>query len=412
MTEQPFTMPEFPNTDPQFPQIPDIPPMQEIPAFPQDQPVPEIPRIPDDVQDPPPAAPPERPERTVTVCPVPHTMDDFSPDTLRILSLPRISQFEAESCRHKKEKPWYRRLIFLNIFLIIMTVTLVISGYDEYQKQMTDFTAEVIADYLAQSAESEDTDAEDSEDEDPADDTQKDDEKEEPDYEEFAEKIPLGYKMLGYGIALMLIGYLSLYYLNAQVRAKSVKVTERNFPEVHALIHSFSDRLGMKAPEAYIVSENGILNAFSAFLFKRQYIQINSEVFEVAYREHRDMNALAFIIAHEVSHIYFGHATLHYNAWIWFSQQLPLVSQIASRTREYSCDRLAQRLTNYDGIGSMLMLVMDRHLYYMVDVQDYLDHAAQEGGFFLWLVNLFSTHPVMTKRIRALADWNGSGELY
>ena len=30
----------------------------------------------------------------------------------------------------------------------------------------------------------------------------------------------------------------------------------------------------------------------------------------------------------------------------------------------------------------------------------------------LWLVNLFSTHPIMTKRIRALADWNGSGELY
>ena len=413
MTDQPFTMPEFPLPEPQIPKIPEIPPVQEIPAFPPEQPmpqnsgtpeIPETPQRPDGAQEPP-QNPPKPPERQVTVSPVPHTMYDFSPDTLRILSLPRISQTEAESCRHRLEKPWYRRLVILNIILILMTIILVISSYDEYQKQVSKFTAEVISDYLEQSSESGDSD-EDTED------SEEEDEEDEPDYEEFAEKIPVGYKMLGYGIALMTIGYMSLYYLNAQVRSRSVKVTERNFPEVHALIHSFSDRLGIQAPEAYIVSENGVLNAFSAFLFRRQYIQINSEVFEVAYREHRDMNALAFIIAHEVSHIYYGHATLHYNAWIWFSQQLPLVSQIASRTREYSCDRLAQRLTNYDGIGSMLMLVMDRHMYYMVDVQDYLNHAAQEGGFFLWLVNLFSTHPVMTKRIRALADWIGSGELY
>ena len=402
MTDQPFTMPEFPLPEQQNPQFPEIPEISEIPAAPQIPPVREEP--PQNMQ--PPQIPPKPelpPERQVTVCPVPRTMEDFSKDTIRMLSLPRISQYEAESCRHRLEKRWYRRLVFLNIFLILMTIILVISSYDEYQKQLSKFTAEVIADYMEQSAEQDDSD----EDEDTG-----DEEKEEPDYEEFAEKIPVGYKMLGYGIALMTIGYLSLYYLNAQVRSRSVKVTERNFPEVHALIHSFSDRLGIQAPEAYIVSENGILNAFSAFLFKRQYIQINSEVFEVAYREQRDMNALAFIIAHEISHIYYGHATLHYNAWIWFSEQLPLFSQIASRTREYSCDRLAQRLTNYDGIGSMLMLIMDRHMYYMVDVQDYLNHAAQEGGFFLWLVNLFSTHPVMTKRIRALAEWNGSGELY
>ena len=421
MSDQQFNMPEFPLPEPQndpfrqpFPQdfpIPEVPPVPQAPErpgqseIPQQMPEPprpqqmQTPNEPVPQQPPVPPQPPVQPEKTVTVCRTPHTMDDFAPDTIRMLSLPRISQSEAESCRHRLEKPWYRRLVILNIFLILMTFVLVISSYDDYQKQVQQFSAQMIAEMTADSSEDDSTESEK-------------DKTEKADYEDFAEEIPLGFKMLGYGLAIAIIGYLALYSLNAQVRAKSVKVTERNFPEVHALIHSFSDRLGIQAPEAYIVSENGILNAFSAYLFRRQYIQINSEVFEVAYREHRDMNALAFVIAHEISHIYYGHATLHYNAWIWFSERVPLFAQIASRTREYSCDRLAQRLTNYDGIGAMLMLMVDRHMYYMVDVQDYLNNAAREGGFFLWLHNLFADHPIMTKRIRALAEWTGSGELY
>ena len=331
-----------------------------------------------------------------TVPPVPRTYDDFSPDTKRILALPPITTREAESCRHRLENRWYRRLILLNVFLIMLTIGLVMTSMDDYRKQVAELTASVLAD-AAHGNDDEDDDYK---------------ETSRADYEEFAEDLPLGFQMLGYGIALMTIGYIALYYLNAQVRSRSIRITENSFPELHALIRSYASRLGMPIPDAYIVNESGVLNAFSAFLYRRQYIQINSEIVEVAYREHKDMNALAFVIAHEMAHIYYGHATLHYNVWIWFSTRLPLFSQIASRTREYSCDRLAQRLTNYDGLGAMLMLIADRHLYHMVDVQDYLNSAARENGFFIWLVNLFSDHPIMTKRIRALADWNGHGELY
>ena len=394
MSDDMFRMPEFPTDAPQPQQSPAPAPVQQPTQIPQIPPVlpvqqptqiPQIPRIPrqypDDLQ---------------------RKMEHFAPDTIRMLSLPQISPHEAETCRHRLEKPWYRRLIFLNVFLILFTILLVFASYDDYRKQVSEFQSAVLTNIMAGN-----------QDDDESADTEEDTDKaEEPDYEEFAEKIPLGFKMLGYGLVLLVFGYLGLYWINAQVRSRSVKVTERNFPEVYALIHSFSDRLGIRAPDAYIVSESGVLNAFSSFLFRRQYIQINAEVFEVGYREHKDINALAFVIAHELSHIYYGHATLHYNLWIWFSQSLPLFGAIASRTREYSCDRLAQRLTNYDGVASMFMLIMDRHVYHMVDVQDYLANAAREGGFFLWLVNLFSTHPIMPKRIRALANWNGSGELY
>ena len=124
------------------------------------------------------------------------------------------------------------------------------------------------------------------------------------------------------------------------------------------------------------------------------------------------MDALAFVIAHELAHIYYGHATLHYVMPILFAQCIPPFRAIASRTREYSCDRLAQRLVGKDGLDAMLALVVDRHLYKMVDKQDYIEEMRERKGFFLWIVNMFADHPIMNKRILALVDGKGSGRLY
>ncbi|MBR4200984.1 MAG: M48 family metallopeptidase [Oscillospiraceae bacterium] len=348
-----------------------------------------------------PEQPSPAPEMPVPVQepPAPVPPDDLPPvyasDFERMMALPPISKQEAETCRHRLEKRWYRRLIELNIFLILFVLIAIAVNTDSYTKSIGEFFETAIE----ISSETEDTEE--------AKKQMKDK------YEDMLEDIPIEIEMLFYGLMLMTVGFLGLYTLQASVKAQSVKITQRNFPEIYQLIFSFAQRLGMqKVPDAYIVQSGGILNAFSAFIPHRQYIQINTEVFEVAYREHKDLNALAFIIAHEISHIYYGHATMHYYVPIWFSMNFPLFSAIASRTREYSCDRLAQRLTNYDGLEAIIMLMVDRHLYKMVDKQDYFDQTAQDGGFFLWLNNLLATHPIMPKRLRALAMWFGSGELY
>jgi hypothetical protein len=60
----------------------------------------------------------------------------------------------------------------------------------------------------------------------------------------------------------------------------------------------------------------------------------------------------------------------------------------------------------------MFSLVAGKHLYKMVDKQDYFMYAKSVNGFFVWCVNLTADHPVMTKRIPALMMREGSGELY
>lgn len=375
-------------------------PQQDNPPEPEQLPPPEIP------QEQPLEIPPETP-------PMPSV---FEQDYQRMMALPPISRLEAESCRHSHEKRWYRRLILLNFLTIAFVLLTVISNTDTYREKLTELSEHITGEVLDTMFESEDSDSDETAEDEDAEQTDEEGSKKDEDddyFNDFVEDFPTELRLLGYGIVLLIFGYLGLFMTLAQVKASSVKITLNNFPEVYQLIFSYAQRLGMeKVPDAYIMQQSGVLNAFSAFIPHRQYIMINTEVFEVAYREHQDLNALSFIIAHEVSHIYYGHATLHYNLPIWFSMNFPLFGQIASRTREYSCDRLAQRLTNYDGLDAMLMLMVDRHLYKMIDKQDYVDQTLNERGFFLWLVNLISTHPIMPKRIRALVRWSGSGELY
>ena len=300
-----------------------------------------------------------------------------------------ITKEEGNACRHRLEKRWFRRLVVLNVLIIVAVLALFFAGLDDIKDW-----AELVVDQFTEQMS--------------------------PDYVEdktqyrynALEDVPFEVTAVVYGVVIFVAIFFVLYYMYAQYRVMSLRITEKNFPEVYALIEEYAHRLGIRVPKAYVVQQNGVLNAFSAFLPRRQWICIHSELFEVAYREHKDMDALAFVIAHEMAHIYYGHATLHYNLAILFSKVIPVLGPTASRAREYSCDRLAQRLTETDGIDAMLVLVIDRHLYKMVDKEDYVEEMRKQKGFFVWIFNLLADHPVMSKRIAALADGSGSGKLY
>lgn len=312
-----------------------------------------------------------------------------------------ITKEVAEGCRHRLEKRWYRRLVELNLLIIIVVVTMFAVNLKK-NMELADRAVEQLKTEFEQNA------SESGEDEDAGEEDSKRDEEEKL----TADDIPFEVTALFTGIITFIGIYFVIYYFYANYRANSLRITEKNFPEVYALIEEYARRLGIAVPKAYVTQQNGVLNAFSAFLIRKQWICIHSEIFEVAYREHKDMDALAFVIAHEMAHIYYGHSTLHYNLWILFSNAIPILGATASRTREYSCDRLAQRLTGTDGLDAMLMLVVDRHLYKMVDKEDYVEEMRDRKGFFLWAANLAADHPVMCKRVAALADGRGSGRLY
>ena len=208
--------------------------------------------------------------------------------------------------------------------------------------------------------------------------------------------------------------FIALYQLHARTRAFAIKVSERNFPEIYHKSVEFANRLGMeKVPAVYIQQQNGMLNAFAAAVVGKRYATINAEIVDVAYSGNKDFDPVYYVLAHEFAHHYYKHTSIFHVFVNYFGIMFPIVGLAHSRSREYSCDRLAQLLTGKDCVREAMLLSAGRRLYNLVDLADYLDNARDERGFFLWLTNLLATHPIQLKRIAALADpHRSSGQLF
>lgn len=296
-----------------------------------------------------------------------------------------LTDYDYKHIRHNKEMILYRIMQVVNIIFIIGVILFCIFNFkentDKLQQSYKQYTISQDSGWAMS-------------------------------LQEFTDQIPLSVQ---YGVLIfVIVPYLILIvaYFYGQVRARSVKITERQFPEVYQLIQIYSRRMGLKVvPEAYLVQENGVLNAFSAFVIRKRYIQINADLFEIAYRQYKDLNAIGFVVAHELAHIRLKHASLGYNLSILWGSVVPFLGSATSRAREYSCDRVAQVVSGSDGIDAMMALTVGKHLYKMVNVQDYIDNSIQIRGFFVWVYNLTSTHPILPKRIKALILRDRSGEL-
>lgn len=333
----------------------------------------------------------------------PHSDPPKIPPQEHNVKYEKIDKKILKKCRHKAELRWYRRLLVLNILIIAAAIGYFIYSIDENREYI-----ENVCNSVVESANQIDSWK--------SIDIEQNAQKEEQlnTLKKQVANVPKSIVCLIEIIFLFIAVPFIISYTYAQYRSMSVRITEKTYPEIYAIVEEYSQKLGLKrVPKVYMIQGNGLLNAFSSFIPFRQYIEIYADLLEVAYREHHDMDTIRFIIAHEMGHIYYKHSTMHYYYSIMLSQVIPILGSTASRTREYSCDRLAQLLSGSDGIDAMMMLTAGIHLYKQVDKQDYIDNAKTVNGFFIFCYNLASTHPIMSKRVLALDDpQQKSGKLY
>jgi len=205
--------------------------------------------------------------------------------------------------------------------------------------------------------------------------------------------------------------FLSMGTTFAQTRVYSVRVSENQFPRLWDKVLEFTKRLEMKnCPAIYIKQDGGLINAFSAYFWGRNYVLLNTEIFEIAFLEHKDLEAVSFIVAHEMAHIYLHHTRFWYNASVLFARFIPVLGTALSRAQEYSCDRIALELCP-EGKHGIFMLLLGRHLYKSVNVEQYLHQAEQTHGWFEFFINLNATHPVNTRRVLAVYKPEKGGRL-
>lgn len=219
-----------------------------------------------------------------------------------------------------------------------------------------------------------------------------------------------------YGLTfIFLIGTILVLMGNqyAKTRAYSIRISEEQFSDVYEVVKTLSEKLDMGyIPEAYVTQEGGVLNAFATSFFSRRFISINSAIFEVSYLEHKDMDTLSFIIAHELTHLKKKHATTFMSIIEAPAKMIPVWSGISSRVKEYTCDRHAAWLCP-EGIDGLILLGIGKHLYKEVNVDAYVEDSNKSyKGIFCWVTNLLASHPVLPKRMKALKNLDKRGEVF
>lgn len=207
--------------------------------------------------------------------------------------------------------------------------------------------------------------------------------------------------LLLYVPIIVVVYFLSHAYTVGRLRGNGVRVSARQFPELHRLVTQHAQYLGLaKVPPVYVVQAGGVLNAFVIKFFARQFVVLYSDV--VALAQEHGAGALGFVVGHELGHIRRGHLRFR---WLTLPGRLvPYLGSAYSRACEYTCDRIGAKCEPADAVAGLLVLAAGRSLYRQVDAATFAEQAETENSFWVRRAEVAASHPFLPKRVAALLE--------
>ena len=196
----------------------------------------------------------------------------------------------------------------------------------------------------------------------------------------------------------------------SEILGTSVKVTEKQFPELHRLAAECAGRLHIAAPTIYVYPDVGVLNAHTFGTNDDSYIVLNGVLVD-----HLTTEELRFVIGHECGHIQNNHVVymtalyyLTYSANVflrWIVTPALLALQSWTRRAEITCDR-AGVICSGDvdaALAALAKLALgSSKLAERIDIDEYLKQLAESQEGAGRLMELFHSHPWLPKRVEAL----------
>jgi len=186
------------------------------------------------------------------------------------------------------------------------------------------------------------------------------------------------------------------------IRGNSVRLSERQFPDVYAVMQEHCRRLGMaELPELFLTS--GSIGPFSQTFssWREKYIVLHQSIFDID--ASKTMDVISFVIAHEL-----GAIRLQQTA-VWNEMLLTYVSSVKwfrnplERVRVFSRDRYGAALSP-TGFRGLLINAVGRRLMDDVNIEDYFAQERTYGGFWPALNVIFEPKPQVFTRLRKLHE--------
>lgn len=206
--------------------------------------------------------------------------------------------------------------------------------------------------------------------------------------------------LITYGVALILFLFSPL--INWFVRRKAlalihgsgVKITEKQFPEIHECLVTFSERLGIpEPPETYIV-EASVLNAAAVKFGKRDIVLLTDDLVYGCIVS-RDPRTLAFVLGHELGHVALGHTKTIRGFLARSYKKL-------ARLDEYSVDRIGYRLVGKraTAVNGILLLTVGYRLLPYVNLEELSQQIDEvESNKYSKKAEKDLTHPLLLNRL-------------
>lgn len=200
-------------------------------------------------------------------------------------------------------------------------------------------------------------------------------------------------------IALMLLFVHGM--LIGNLKGNGVKISDRQFPEIHQSAQRLSKKLGMNnLPDIYLLQSGGALNAFATNFLGKNFVVLYSDVMELAYEEGQE--AVDFILCHELVHLQRKHISK--NLLLLPSQIIPFLGTAYSRACEYTCDAIASHLVPNGAMSGLLVLAGGKKLHKRMNISAFTAQASEDSGFWTWFAEINSSHPFLSKRVRRINE--------
>ena len=196
----------------------------------------------------------------------------------------------------------------------------------------------------------------------------------------------------------------------SEILGTAVKVSERQFPELHDITVQCAERLHIPMPDVYVVPNVGALNASTFGTNDDSFIALNGVLVD-----HLSDEELRFVIGHECGHIQNNHVVymtalyyLTYSANLflrWIVTPAVMALQSWTRRAEITCDRAGliccSDLSSASSALARLALGSNR-LADRLDMEEYLTQLEESQEDAGRLMELFHSHPYLPKRVTAL----------
>lgn len=215
-------------------------------------------------------------------------------------------------------------------------------------------------------------------------------------------------------IIIVAIAAIVVWVQQGRLVGGAVRVTPKQFPNIHRIAVKSASRLSMELPEVF-VRYDPTLNAYALGFLRKKSVVLHSATVEAM-----SDAELMQIIGHEFSHIKCGHTNLVVLTNSSQGIRIPIISQVMSfifllwsRKAEYTCDR-GGLLANRDAeaaITAMCKIAVGPILVSQMSIDDFLNQQRSlDNDRIARLSETLGTHPYLVKRIHEIGRYVKSPE--